>query len=181
MDTLSFDWPQSAAALVAHAERRSDLARLIMAGTSHVDSWLIENRILPVLREKQPGRLVFSSCCHGDGERTATLIPLPDGSAFACDASGRWSALEASAALHEIGHLGYRFAPGKRWQHGFSARIESANGTLQAASPEQAAAFWEQVTGERPHGFSAGALDQVEAIGLDVIERLFSTQGHLGL
>jgi len=181
LDTLSFDWPQSAAALVSHAERRSDLARLIMAGTSHVDSWLIENRILPVLHEKQPGRLVFASSCHGDGERSASLIPLPDGSAFACDASGRWSALEASAAQHEIAHLGYRFAPGNHWQHGFAARIESANGTLQAASPEQVAKFWEEITGQRPQGFSAGALDHVEAIGLDVIERLFSTQGHLGL
>ncbi len=95
-----------------------------MAGTQHVDSWLIENRILPALREKGLHMLRFTLRIENREERSANLLPLPDGSAFAGATDGSWSALEARAALHEISHIGYRYASGSDWPDEFQAMLE---------------------------------------------------------
>ncbi|MGE5470978.1 MAG: hypothetical protein ACM3X0_09305 [Bacteroidota bacterium] len=181
MDTLTFDWPQSALSLLAQAKQGGDLARLIMAGTTHIESWLIENRLLPALHDKKLPTLHFTITEDDQPARTATLIPLPDGSAFACSTSGLWSALESHEATHEIQHIGFRFAPGDHWQHGFSATCQSGGDEARAVTPGEVATLWEEATGTRPQGFAAGRLDQMEAFGLGMINLVLHNQGRLGL
>lgn len=180
MNSISLDWPQSAPALLDQAKRSGDLARLIMAGTHHIESWLIENRLLPLLREHHLDMLCFTTE-HGSDRRNARLLPLPDGTAFACNADSLWSALEAPDALFEIQHIGARFAPGDRWQKGFSAHRQQADGTSFPVTPLEIAAFWEESTGTRPEGFAVGTLDEMEAIGQGIAEKLLHTQSRLGL
>jgi hypothetical protein len=43
------------------------------------------------------------------------------------------------------------------------------------------ASAWEKATGSLPHGFKEGILDRVEAFGFDIADKLFHTQGRLGL
>jgi hypothetical protein len=86
MNILSLDWPQSAGSLLSQARSASssdgEVHRLIMAGTYHVDSWLLKNRVLPALREKGLNMLHFSLRIENREERSAKLLPLPDGSAL---------------------------------------------------------------------------------------------------
>lgn len=116
MNILSLDWPQSAGSLLSQARSAcasdGEFLRLIMAGTHHIDSWLIENRLLPAVREKGLHMLRFTLRIENREERSAKLLPLPDGSAFACAADGSWSAFEARDASHEIAYIGYRYASG---------------------------------------------------------------------
>ena len=181
MNTFSFDWPQSAGALVLQAQSGGDLAKLIMAGTSGIESWLIANRILPALQEKGIKRLGFSLETRHQEKRSASCIPLPDGSAFVCNVLGTWSALEKHEAAHEIEYIGSRYAPGKRWLAGFQATLTLPDGTVSSLTPAEVASIWAEITGSRLHGFDPGMLDYVEAIGYDVADRVFNTQGRLGL
>ena len=88
MNKLSLDWPQGAASLLSQARQVSasdgELLRLILAETHNLDSWLIENRILPALREKGFPMLRFTLRIENQEARSAKLLPLPDGSALAC-------------------------------------------------------------------------------------------------
>lgn len=172
------DWPQSAAALLDQAKRSGDLVKLIMAGTHHLESWLIENRILPLLQARQLGILRFET---GESRRSASLAPLPDGTAFACNADGLWSALEQPEALMEIEHIGARFAPGNHWLRGFGASFRQPDESVVPLLPLDVARRWEEVTGHRPAGFEVSKLDQVEAFGLGVAEKLLHTKSRLGL
>lgn len=177
--SLTFDWPQSASSLLSQAKQEGELVKLILAGNSHLESWLIENRILPALQKKGLQMLRFT--LSGQGKRSASIVPLPDGSAFALSASGWWSALECHEALHEIHHIGARFAPSDRWLDGFEATLQQADNTWRSVTPSEVALFWEAVTGSRPAGFAVGVLDGIEAFGLDMIDKIFVTQGRLGL
>jgi len=181
VNTFVFDWPQSASALINQAQRCGDLAKLIMAGTTGIESWLIANRILPALKEKGIKRLGFSLESSRHEKRTASCIPLPDGSAFICNVLGTWSALEKSEAEHEIEYIGSRYAPGKRWLGNFQATLTLPDGTTSPLTPAEVASIWAEITGSRLHGFDPGVLDYVEAIGYDVADRVFNTQGRLGL
>lgn len=180
MNTLEFDWTQSASALVQQAKSGSNLVRLIMDGISEVESWLIANRIIPALHQKNVNTLRFSFE-RGPDKRLASLLPLPDGSAFACNALGSWFALEQDAAAREIQYIGSRYAPSDRWLAGFQAMLGRPDGTEQALTPTELARVWAEITGTRLSGFEVGILDQIETIGYDVADKVFNTQGRLGL
>lgn len=185
MNDLSLDWPQSASSLLSQAQRQcasdGELVRLILSGTRHLDSWLIENRVLPSLREKQLRTLRLRLIVPEHGECSASLVPLPDASAFACSTEGLWSALEATETQHEIAYIGYRYAPGNRWLAGFQAMLQLADGTVCPVTPSGVARMWLEATGSSPAGFEDGALDHVQSLGLDVLDKAFNTQGRLGL
>jgi len=174
------DWPQSASVLLDQAKQGGDLVKLIMAGTHHIESWLIENRVLPLLGTHQLGVMRFE-VSHGQEVRTASLAPLPDGTAFACNTDGLWSAMLSEEALLEIQHIGARFAPGDHWQRGFSAHYRQAAGDNAPLTPLALADLWEQTTGKRPSGFAVGRLDEMEAFGLGIAEKLLHTKSRLGL
>ncbi len=82
MNNLSLDWPQGASSLLSQARCQcasdGELVRLILAGTHHLDSWLIENRVLPALQEKQLMTLRLHVNLPDHGERSASLVPLPE-------------------------------------------------------------------------------------------------------
>jgi hypothetical protein len=179
MESLPLDWPQSAGALLNQAKNGADLVKLITEGTTHIESWLIETRILPLLREHRLDILRFETV--GQEIRSASLLALPDGTAFARDSEGYWSALAATDALHEIERIGSRFAPGDHWLNGFTARLQKAKGEDCLVSPLEVAKAWERTTGIWPAGFETGALDQMEAIGKGVAEKLLHTQSRLGI
>lgn len=180
MTPLSLDWPQSAGALLEQAKQRADLIKLIMAGTHHLESWLIENHVLPLLRTHQLGILRFELAQTPD-KRSAKLAPLPDGSAFACNTDGLWLPLEEPEARHEIEHIGSRFAPGNRWRQSFAAVFEQPDQSSVDVTPFAVATLWEEITGCKPCGFEVGTLDQVEAYGLGMAAKLLHTQSRLGL
>ena len=113
MQEISFDWPQTASALVHQAKTHCDLARLIMDGVAEVESWLIAHQILPMLRQKGLKTIGFSMVARGHERRTAACIPLPDGSAFICNVLGSWMPLEAPEAMHEMQYIGSRYTPKK--------------------------------------------------------------------
>jgi len=182
MDPIALNWPQSAPALLDQAKQAGDLVKLIMAGTHHLESWLIENRILPLLATHQLAVLCFEKGAPDDQSRhAASLVPLPDGTAFACNTDGLWSALDRPEALLEIEHIGARFAPGDHWLRGFSASLRQADGATSALPPLAVAQHWEEVTGQAPAGFEVSRLDQMEAFGLGVAEKLLHTRSRLGL
>lgn len=185
MNNLSLDWPQGASSLLSQARCQcasdGELVRLILAGTRHLDSWLIENRVLPALREKQLKTLRLHVNLPDHGERSASLVPLPDATAFACSVEGLWCALEATEAKQEIAHIGYRYAPGDRWLAGFQAIVQLADDTVRPVTPSEVARLWQEVTGSRPAGFAVGTLDHAQSLGLDVLDKAFNTQGRLGL
>lgn len=181
MNTIPFDWQSGAQALLNQAQQHGELAKLVMAGTHHVESWLIENRIMPALLQRPVHTLRFSLKGSAKEAQAITLLPLADGSAFACATSGIWSALAPAEALHEIQHIGFRFAPGAHWQEGFEAALYRPDHTAVTISPNEVAKLWEKVTGSRPQGFGEGTIDQLQAIGLGVIDKVFSSQGRLGL
>lgn len=185
MNILSLDWPQSAGSLLSQARSASssggEFHRLIMAGTYHVDSWLLENRVLPALREKGLSMLHFSLRIENQEERSAKLLPLPDGSALACAVDGLWSVFEAREALHEIAHIGYRYASGNHWPDAFQVMLQLTDGIARSLSPSEVAEIWREATGAQPAGFESGAVDHLLAFGSEVIDKVFNTQGRLGL
>jgi hypothetical protein len=181
MSTFSFDWPQSASALVYQSKSGVDLAKLIMAGTTAIESWLIAHRILPALHEKGLGTLCFSQNFRHQEKRSAACIPLPDGSAFICNVLGLWSPLEKNDAAHEIQYIGSRYAPGDRWLNGFEVTLNLPDGSSRAVTPAEVATFWTTSTGGHLSGFEAGIFDHIEAIGHDLADKVFTTQGRLGL
>jgi hypothetical protein len=185
MTKLTLDWPQSAVALLSQARSQSasdgELLRLILAGTHHLDSWLIEKRVLPALQEKQLKTLRLRVIAPDQAERSAAMVPLPDASAFACSVEGLWSALEATEAHHEIAYIGSRYAPGDRWLSGFQATLQLPDGAVCPVTPSGVARMWLEATGSSPAGFAVDALDHVQSMGLDVLDRAFNTQGRLGL
>lgn len=179
MNPLSLHWPQSASALLEEARQGVDLVRLIMDGTQHLESWMIENRILPAIQEHEPGLLRFT--VNDREKRTASLLPLPDGSAFACTTEGLWLALNSDEALYEIEHIGSRFSPGDRWLPGFAADVQWGAEAAAEIRPVEVAGIWEKLTGVRPRGFEAGKLDKMEAYGFGVIDKVLHIQDRLGL
>ncbi len=185
MNILSLDWPQSAGSLLSQARSASasdgEFLRLIMAGTHHIDSLLIENRVLPALREKGLHMLRFTLCSENREERSAKLLPLPDGSTFACAADGSWSAFEARDASHEIAYIGYRYASGSHWPDEFQAMLEFADGVARPLTPSEVAGIWRDATGARPAGYASGAVDHLQALGSEWLDKAFRTQGRLGL
>lgn len=180
MNTFSFDWPNSASQLVGQAQSGVELAKLIMAGTSAIESWLIAHRILPALHEKGLRTLSFSLDVHRE-KRAASCIPLPDGSAFICNVLGVWSPLEKNEAAHEIQYIGSRYAPGDHWLTGFGVTLSLPDGTSSPVTPGEVARFWAELTGVRLSGFEVGIFDHLEAIGHGVADKVFTTQGRLGL
>jgi hypothetical protein len=181
VNTFSFDWPKSASELVGEANSGVDLAKLIMAGTTAIDSWVIANRILPALHEKGLGTLCFSLNVHRQERRCASCIPLPDGSAFICNVLGVWSPLEKHEAAHEIQYIGSRYAPGDRWSIGFDVTLSLPDGATRPVTPCEVVRFWAELTGVKLSGFEAGIFDRIEAIGHGMADRVFTTQGRLGL
>ncbi len=179
------DQPQNALTLLTSARQAgaSDgkLVDLILGGTSHLNSWLIEHRIVPALHATGNRLLRFIVKTPGHDHQAAAILPLADGSAFICNVSGLWSALEKDEAIREIQYIGFRYAPSDHWQEGFEAMLEQADGTCTPVSPTETANFWKESTGTLPHGFETGVLDQVEAFGFDVMDKFFNTQGQLGL
>ncbi|AXS80205.1 hypothetical protein [Dechloromonas sp. HYN0024] len=178
---ISFDWPQSAGSLVDLAKGGVDLAGLIMGGTTTIESWLIAQRVLPALRDKGLATLCFNLDFHHQEKRSALCLPLPDGSAFICNALGVWSPLKKDEAAHEIQYIGSRYAPGDHWQGCFDACLCLPDGTSHPLTPCDVASFWAELTGERLSGFASGILDHLEAIGHGVVDKVFTTQGRLGL
>lgn len=185
IEAKSLDWPQSAAALLADAKAasatRGELVKLVMNGIRRLDSWLIENRILPVLADKDVKILGFSLTTPHHDQLTAAIVPLPDASAFACSASGRWSDLETYEALAAIQYVGSRYALGNHWARDFEATFHTPGGTPAPVTPRELADLWEQTTGARPHGFGAGVIDQVQATCVNAFDRAFNIHGLLGL
>jgi hypothetical protein len=157
----------------------ASVINLILSGTSNLASWVIENHVLPSIREKGVPQLHFR--LQSVEQLTASLVPLPDGSAFARNASSIWSTLEPYEAREEVQYIGFRFAPSDRWKSGFAASLQAADGSLSALAPMELASAWEKATGSLPHGFKEGILDRVEAFGFDIADKLFHTQGRLGL
>lgn len=152
-----------------------------MDGISEVESWLIAHQILPMLHEKGMKTICFSLAARGHEKRTAACIPLPDGSAFVCNVLGSWRPLDALEANHEMQYLGSRYAPGKHWQGGFEATISAPDGSSSSLSPMALAKVWKETTGSRLSGFETGILDHIEALSYDVADKVFTTQGRLGL
>lgn len=180
MKPFSFDWPSSASQLVGQAQSGVELAKLIMSGTTAIESWLIAERIVPALREKGLATLCLSLNVHHE-KHTASCIPLPDGSAFICNVLGLWSTLEKHEATHEMQYIGSRYAPGDHWLSGFAATLMLPDGSSQSLTPGKVASFWAELTGVRLSGFETGLLDHIEAIGHGVADKVFTTQGRLGL
>jgi hypothetical protein len=178
---FSFDWPQSAKALLAQSRNGVDLARLIMDGNTAIDSWLIAHRVLPALCEKGLATLCFSLDFQHQEKRLALCIPLPDGTAFIRNVLGLWSALDAPEAVAEIQYIGSRYAPGDHWLNSFEASLRLADGSCRPLKPGEVARFWAEQTGVRLSGFASGLLDHIEAIGHGVADKVFTTQGRLGL
>lgn len=181
MKEILFDWPQTASALVHQAKTGCDLARLIMDGVAEVESWLIAHQILPMLREKGLKTIGFSMLVRRSDRRTAACIPLPDGSAFICNVLGSWMPLDPADAIHEMQYIGSRYAPGQRWHGGFEATLCEPEGPSAALTPVDLARFWMETTGAKLSGFETGFFDHIEAIGYDVADKMFTTQGRLGL
>ncbi|WP_300454704.1 hypothetical protein [Accumulibacter sp.] len=152
-----------------------------MAGTQHIDSWLIENRVLPALRENGRRMLRFSLRIDDGDELSAKLMPLPDGSALACPVDGSWSACEAGEAAHEVAYIGYRYASGNQWTDGFQATRQLAEGSGKALTPSTVATVWQEFGGTRPASYSSGAIGQLQALGSEVLDKAFNTGGRLGL
>lgn len=180
MNTFSFDWPKSASELVYEAKSGVDLAKLIMAGTIAIDSWLITHRILPALQEKGLRTLTFSRDAHRE-KRRASCIPLPDGSAFICNVLGLWLPLEKHEAAHEIQYIGSRYAPGDHWLTGFEVTLSLSDDRSMPVTPGEVARFWAELTGVSLSGFETGIFDHIEAIGHGMADMVFTTQGRLGL
>jgi hypothetical protein len=180
VNTFTFDWPNSARQLVGQAQSGADLAKLIMAGTSAIESWLIAHRILPALHEKGLKTLSFTRDFHQE-KRAASCIPLPDGSAFICNVLGVWSPLDKNEATHEIQYIGSRYAPGDHWLTGFDVTLSLPDGSGSPVTPSQVAGFWSELTGVRPRGFETDIFDHIEAIGHGVAGKVFTTQCRLGL
>ncbi len=181
MKQIIFDWPQSAKELVRQAKAGSDLARLIMDGVDEVESWLIAREIVPMLEEKGLWTINFSRDGDTSEARTASCIPLPDGSAFICNSLGTWRPLEAHEAVQEMQYIGARYAPGEHWSTGFKAFLLESDGRSEPIGPLAFAELWTEVTGVKLTGFGAGIRDRIEAIGYDVVDKVFTTQGRLGL
>lgn len=185
MNKHSFDGTQGAASLLTQARQESiasgDLVRAVLGGTRRIDSWLIENRILPALQQRDIRTLHFALTTRGVGKRSAALVPLAEGEAFACSTSSRWSALSKLEAISAIQYIGLRYAPGNRWLRGFEATVQRFGELPQAVRPFDVASLWEEATGSRPAGFADGTLDEMEAMGMKLIGRIFNTQGRLGL
>lgn len=185
MDKPAVDEPQSAIALLAKARQDSatlgELVRLIMSGTLRLDSWLIEKKILPELQEKNFKTLVFNRRLGEEKIRTAAMLPLPDGSAFARSASGHWSALESHEALHEIQYIGFRYAPQNCWLDGFRAELQIPGHPVVPIAPADLAKIWQDITGTKPLGYKVGVVDQIQAFGYDFMDKAFKTRGYLGL
>lgn len=179
MSFSTFDWPQGASSILAQVKADASIVKLILAGTSNVSSWVIENQILPSIQAK--GISVLNFQLRSDEQRMASLAPLPDGSAFARNARMVWSALEPHEALEEIQYIGFRYSPGDRWQIGFDAWIQEPDGRLVPLAPLEVSKFWEKTTGLVPNGFKEGLLDRAGAFGHDMIDKVFHTQGRLGL
>lgn len=177
--------PQGTSSLLAEARREvadsGELIKLVLAGVHQVDAWLIENRILPLLDRDLARRLVFTLGGAPGADKSVTLIPLPDGSAFARSTSGKWFALDQAEATSAIEHIGFRYAPQDRWQTDFHARLEAPGEAPVPIGPFEVASIWEEIAGARPAGFESGTLDEVEAFGLKLIDMFFDTQGQLGL
>jgi hypothetical protein len=106
---------------------------------------------------------------------------LPDGSAFVCNVLGLWLPLERQEATHEIQYIGSRYAPGDGWLKGFDVMLKRPDGASIAVCPGEVATFWADLTGLRLSGFEAGIFDHIEAIGIGVADKVFTTQGRLGL
>jgi hypothetical protein len=180
LTALDFEWPQSAPVLASLAKVDINVSQLIMAGIANVGSWLIENRILDSIREK--GIPEFEFCFRDTDNRTAALLLLPDGSAFARNPLGSWFALEAHDALSEIVYIGSRYASGNHWIQGFEAKLlHRPRNEKSPISPLALAAKWTEATGVQPNGYSECLSDHVEAFGLNVIDNVFHTKGRLGL
>jgi hypothetical protein len=183
MSPVSFDRAQSAPLLLAQVVRESakdgEMIDQILHGTQHFDSWIIANRILPLLPET---KTIGFSLALSDAQQVEVLLaPLVDGSAFACNADGVWLALAADDAQREIGHIGERYAVGDCWQEGFQASLKLVDETRRPLAPLDLASLWEEATGIRPPGFETGVLDHIRAYGLDTFDRIFHTQSRLGL
>lgn len=180
-------WGQASIAesLLAQAKQEygesGELLRLILAGTCRIDAWLIEQRIVPTLQQQGVRSLHFTRTSRGEEKRSAALIPLADGSAVACDTSERWSVLAPLDALSVIEHIGFRYAPENAWVRGFDASVQAGDQPPCPFQPFDVATTWQEITGTRPAGFETGALDQLEALSLQFVGRVFNTLGHLGL
>lgn len=185
MNIRSLDWPQGASSLLSQTRSASaddgEFLRLIMAGTQHIDSWLIENKVLPALREKGLHVLHFTLHIDEGEDLSVKILPLPDGSAFACATDGLCSPFEAREALHEISYLGYRYAPRDDWQEGFQAVLQCADGASRPLAPSDVADFWRQTTGLQPDGYASGAIDHLQALGSEMLDKAFHARGRLGL
>ncbi|MBS1189519.1 MAG: hypothetical protein H6R10_1311 [Rhodocyclaceae bacterium] len=160
---------------------RGELVKLIMGGTRRVTSWVIENRILPVLRDRDARIFNFAASSQKTGRLSAWLVPLPEGDAFGCDTSGRWSALAKYEAMSAIQYIGFRYAPENRWTSGFEAALEVPGQAPRLLEPLEVASIWEEVTGAKPLGFVNGVLDEMEALGFKLVCRIFNAHGRLGL
>lgn len=185
VNKLLADWPQSAHTLLTRAKQEcsasGQLVKLILTGTTHLDSWLIEHWVLPALAEKDVKTLEFSLEVAGGDHRLAAIVPLPDGTAFARSTAGFWFALEQDEARYEIEYIGFRYAPDNRWRDGFETTLRHSESQSVLVSPAEVARLWEEVTGRLPRGFRQGVVDQMQALGLDVISKAFKTQKRLGL
>lgn len=185
MNEPTVDSSEGAATLLARARQASadqgELMRLMLAGTRGLDSWLIEHRIIPALRDRGLPTLRFTLRAESGQQSSAKLLPLPGGSAFACATDGSWSAFEAGEARHEIGHIGHRYAPGDRWLGSFAAVLEQADGIERPLGPSEVAQVWREATGAQPIGYAKGAIDYLEAIGSGVLDKAFGMKGRLGL
>lgn len=171
--------PGHAQALLTEAKQHADLAGMIMAGNTHIASWLIEHRILPDLWAA--GAQAIRLQCGPSPEKTAVLLPFADGSAFICNTEGHWDALGCREALEEIEYLGYRFAPGDHWESSLAVHLGQPDANWCPISPPELAAFWTTLTGQAPRGFDEGGLDQASALGLSVLDSMFGTKRRLGL
>lgn len=176
---------QSACALLAQAKQESaesgEVVKLILSGTRRIDSWLIEQRIVPRLRQQHATSFYFSQKRRSADNSFAILLPLPDGGAFARSTSERWSVLERLEAAAAIQYIGYRYAAQDRWVDGFAAMLQTGDETPRTATPFEVAEAWNDITGLRPAGFEAGPLDEMEALGLKFLGRVFNSRGRLGL
>lgn len=185
MSTQTLAPAQSACALLAKAKQESvesgEVVKLILAGTRRIDSWLVEHRIVPKLQQENATTLHFTLTARGGERRQGALLPLPDGSAFARSTSGRWSPLEPLEALSAIQYIGYRYAFENGWSREFEAMVQTAERPPRPVIPFEVANIWTEITGSRPAGFASGPLDAAQALGLELIGRVFNSQGRLGL
>lgn len=67
------------------------------------------------------------------------------------------------------------------WQAGFEATLEQSGQATLPVTLLDVAKIWLRITGVALEGFEQGFFDYVEALGLDVIDKVFNTQGRLGL